>query len=562
MSERTEALGRFLPAVFAVAFVAAIALCARLEYITNDNVTIADFAAHGYPVRYVGIFFTSLVHLLYSAFPGPGWFGIALCLLDALALALWLTLLWRVCRPAWLASIFSLVVCCFFLRYLIYLDYTTTSVLLCMASLCWACSDVLGRKSGWLRFLLLGAAFALGMWARPHGGWGALAYSLPILLWAAWLSLRGRIWGPESRRLLIIALLFLAPAALNLVADSAWRAYTTTPQQTAYDGFNSVRGKLHRLPRDSKAVLMNDQALLAQMGWTPQDLAHLFNWTFLDERKYSPEALQTLLDGAPSPRITFSDVADELAPRVAPINPFFLLMLAPLPLLLAGFLRGARPLGWGLLLPIYGVGLTVVMALMFSFLFRIEYPFATSFGLSSLIIALLLIDQLAPGTDRWQKAAQACSVLLALAGGAISAYGTLDNYGPYAQRSQHLEDKLHAVDQGYAGDVILIQSGPGLTLEMLSPFREPHLDFQPIQLGWSTFSPRFYQQLRSLRVQYAYEMVDAMSVDAHALALGSEGWCRSLRDFASQPEQVQVISLQRFRDGTVLCSLQRDGKRG
>lgn len=557
MSIPAERLRRLLPASFAVAFTLAIALCARLEYITNDNVTIADFAAHGYAVRYVGIFFTGLVHLFYSAFPGPGWFGIALCLLDALALALWLTLLWRVCRSGWLATALSFVICGFFLRYLVYLDYTSTSVLLCMAALCWACTDVLERKSGWLRYLLIGAVFALGMWARPHGGWGALVYGLPIVLWVAWLSLRGRPWAPESRRLAFITLLFLTPAILNLAADSAWRAYTMTPQQAAYDDFNAVRGKLHRLPRDSKYALMDDQTLLASIQWTPRDLSHLFNWSFLDERKYTPAALQTLLDGAPSPRITASDVTDELMPRISPINPFFLLMLAPLPLLLAGLKQGVRPLGWGLLLPLYGLALTVSMVLTFSFLFRIEYPFAATFGLSSLIIAMLASAQLAPGTSAWQKTAQAFSLLLALAGGAIAAYGTLDNYQPYAQRSEHLEDKLQMLDQAHAGYTILIQSGPGLTLEMLSPFQEPRLAFQPIQLGWSTFSPRFYQQLGSLKVQHAYEMIDAITADDHALALGSEGWCRSLKDFASKSEQVQVVSVQRFRDGTVLCRMQR-----
>ena len=559
MTARGETLRRALPALLALAFVAAVALASHPEYITNDNVTIADFAAHGYPVRYAGVFFTGLLHLLYTAFPGPGWFGVALYALDALALALWLTLLGRVFRPWWLAAAFMLAACGFFLRYLVYLDYTTTSVMLCMASLCWTCVDVLERRPGWWRYLAAGAVFALGMWARPHGGWGALAYGLPVASWVAWLALRGQDRRTGSRRLALIVVLFLAPALLNLAADAAWRAATLTPQQAAYDDFNAVRGKLHRLPRASKLALMQDRALLASLHWTPRDLAHLFNWSFLDERIYTPEALRTLLDHAPVPKLTAEDVVRELRPRVAPSNPFFLLMLAPLPLLLAGLTQGARPLGWGLLLPAYGVGLTVFMVLMFSFLFRIEYPFATAFGLTALVVAGLASMQLAPAPGRWRTAALGSCVLLAAASGAIAVHRTAHNYRLYVQRSRHFEEKLRSLDHDHAGDVILIQSGPGLALEMLSPLATPRLDFQPIQLGWSTFSPRFYQQLGALGVQHAYEMIDAMTVDAHALVLGNPGWCQSLKDFASHPEQVQTQDVARFRDGTVLCRLQRTG---
>ena len=558
MRTDSRRLVALVPALAAVAFVCATATLMRPEFITNDDVTLADFAAHGYPARYFGVFLTGLLHVLYTLWPAQPWFGLTLYALNALALSLWFWLLWRVFRPWWLAAALALASCGLYLRFLVYIDYTAVSAMLGMASLCWACLEVLERRPAW-RLLFPGLVFMLGMWVRPQGSLGALAYGLPIVLWTAWLASRGQPWRQEWRRLAAAMLLFLAPAAAGAGADLAWRGYTLTPQQASYEAFNAVRGRLHALPRAEKALLMRKGALLASLHWTPRDLAHFFNWSFLDERVYTTQALQTLLDHAPASRFPTASIGQKLRNRISIHNPFFLMTVAFLPLLFVGLSHGARPLAWGLLLPAYGIGLTVFMVLAFSFIYRIEAPYAVAFGLSLLIVGAQASQRCIPPDDRRRYAALAAGLLLVSGGGGLALREFLHHYGNFTSRSMHLEQKLQDLDLHHAGDVILIQAGPGLELEMLSPLRQPHLDFQPIQLGWSTFSPRFYQQLNALGVTQGYQAIDAMVDNEHAFLLGNLGWCRSLLDFASRPSEVQVVDVQRFHDGTHLCRLQHTG---
>ena len=554
MIEVRELIRRAVPALLAAAFVVAVLRFCHPEFITNDDVTLADFAAHGYPARYFGIFLTGLLHLLYSAWPAQGWFGLSLCALNVLAVGLWFTLLWRVFRPWWLATAFCAAAAGMYLRYAMYVDYTAVSAMLGMAALGWACVEMLERHPA--RCVLLpGLVFMLGMWVRPQGTLGSLAYGLPVALWTAWLVSRGQPWRAEWRRLGAAALLFLAPAVIGAGADMAWRAHLSTPQQASYDEFNAVRGKLHGLPRAGKLALAHHGALLASVHWTQRDLAHFFNWSFLDERIYTTEALRTLLAHAPPTRFPSAALGEKLHNRFSLRNTFLLMMLAALPLLIAGLSRGAPPLAWGLLLPVYAVCLTVYMVLAFSFPYRIEAPYATAFGLVLLIVgAQATLPRLAP-EDQRRRIGLAVSLLLAAAGAAQALHPLALHYHAFAKRSLREEQKLRDIDLRHAGDVILIQSGPGLMLEKLSPLQQPRLDFHPIQLGWSTFSPRFYQQLGALGVEHGYQVVDAMVDNAHAFLLGDMGWCKSLRDFASGP--VEIEDVQRFGDGTHLCRLRQ-----
>lgn len=554
MTGARELIRRVVPALLAAAFVVAALKFCQPEFITNDDVTLADFAAHGYPARYFGIFLTELLHLLYSAWPAQGWFGLTLCALNVLVLGLWFTLLWRVFRPWWLATAFCAAAAGMYLRFAIYVDYTAVSAMLGMGAVAWACLEILERRPAHC-LLLPGLLFMLGMWVRPQGSLGSLAYGLPIALWTAWLASRGRPWRAEWRRLGAAALLFLAPTVIGAGADLAWRAHIRTPQQASYDEFNAVRGKLHGLPRAGKQALARRSALLASVHWTRRDLAHFFGWSFLDERIYTTEALRTLLAHAPPTRFPSATLGEKLHNRFSLRNTFLLMMLAALPLLVAGLTRGELPLAWGLLMPVYGVCLTVYMVLAFSFPYRIEAPYATAFGFLLLIVSAQATLPRLAADDRRRHVVLAVSLLLAAAGAVQALHPLVLHYQAFAKRGLREEQKLRDINFRHAGDVILIQSGPGLLLEKLSPLRQPRLDFHPIQLGWSTFSPRFYQQLGTLGVGHAYQAVDAMVDNDHAFLLGGLGWCKSLRDFASHPVQVQDV--QRFRDGTHLCRLRQ-----
>jgi hypothetical protein len=524
--------------------VAVLFVCVTLKlltpmYMENDDVTIADYAMQGFAVRYTGIFFTSLLHLGYAHFPNVAWYGVALYTCHFLSVYLWLSLLFRVFRPWWLGVLLALLFLGFYLVFLVYLDYTSTSVMLCCASLTWAYLDVMERRGGWLYYPLLGLVFTLGMMVRPHGAPGSFIYTLPIGLLAAWVCLREHPPRAELKRLVVVTLLFLAPAALEFAADQVWRVASATPEQAQYDKFNTIRGKLQRISRARKRKIMDSPAILSQVHWTRRDAAFFFNWNFLDERIYTPLTLQTVFDHAPPPAPSADSVLQVLARRMTPYNTVFLLLLGTVPLLLWPGRRRSH-IAAALLLPAYEVLLTTCMCTFFAFNYRVELPFEIGFGFSALLVG----GWLAARDTSWDgksylAAAMACALLAG-----VSLVTTLRHQYPgylgqkrIAERTQRT---IQTLNRDFAGSVLLLEPKNSLPLERLNPLQVFHFDFHMVQLGWSTFSPRFYRQISYLGIDHGYQLVDALATQDHAYMLGSKGWCASLLPYLTAADPAKT----------------------
>ena len=545
-------------ALCTAAFLAVALSCVRLQYMSNDDVTIMDFARQGFQVRYMGVLLTSLMHLGYVALPGLAWYGLTLYGLNALCLWLWLWLGFRVIRPWWLAATFVAVVFGFYLRHLAFLDYTATSAMLCTAAVAWACIMVLETGAA-RRFLLPGAVFMLGMMVRPHGVPGALLFTLPLWLTAALICLRQTSDAVTLRRLTVAALLFVLPAAAEFGLDLAYRAATVTPQQSEYETFNAVRGRIHRLSTPRKEALAKDVAALRAAGMHSTDVNDLYQWYFLDERVYTPQALATLLAHVPALQLSGAKWYASFHQRFNLHNVFLLLMLGAWPLLLLAW----RGHGWavlpGLLLPLWYPLLTSGMSLLFMFPARVEHPFVAATG----IACFLLTARFAlPEDGKPSLAWRGCAVLMV----AVTLLATLHNlrgeaahYGGMARRAARVRQNLAAIDRDFPGSVILIQPQWGLPLEMLDPLRPVDLRFQPVQLGWSTFSPRFYRQIEALGINHGYELRDALlDRDKVYVLAGQPGWMRFLvLDTRASGCKARAVPVEKFRDGVGVYRLER-----
>ena len=528
------------------------------SYMINDDVTLMDYAIRGIAAPYAGIFFTSLLHMAYVHFPEIAWYAIALYAIHVLTVYLWLTLVFRVFRPLWLAAVFALLLLGYYLLFLIQLDYTSTSIMLCSAALTWAYLDVMERRAGYLRYLLPGFVFMLGMLVRPQGAPGSIAYTLPIGLLAAWVSLRGHAIKPELRRLLLVGILFLTPALVENGLDHAWRTYTATPMQQHYDAFNDVRGKLQRISRTRIQAIIRNSKLLKSVGWTRHDAAVFFKWYFMDERIYTPEALRTLLASAPPPDPSFGTVMKTVMRRFPPYNMLFLIIAAPscLLLLLAPLRRDLAIAG--ALIPLYTVCLTIFMILFFAFEGRVRLPFETGFAYCYLLVAGWIATRHAQLSPNRMKAAVAASLLLFCPG----FYQRLHQewrgrakMNAARVRAEHIMDTLNS---DFAGKVLLVEPMHGLPLEQLDPLKVVHLKFQPVQFGWSTFSPRFYSQISSLGISHGYQLADALLTGDDGYAFGTAFWCKMLLDDATIPgaSQVRPVVVKQITSSVAVYRLQ------
>lgn len=196
----------------------------------NDNYGVLVYAQHGFVSILMGAPLVKLLHLGYTTLPGIAWFGLCYYLFHVLSLFVWLWSFSRVFRPWWLASAFSLAFLGYYLPYLLYLDYTETSMMLCAASLVWALLEVIEERPSILRFLMPGAMFALGALARPEVPLGSLSYALPLALLVALWRLREQASVKQATRLALIGLVFFAPMLVNLAADAAYSQFGETPR--------------------------------------------------------------------------------------------------------------------------------------------------------------------------------------------------------------------------------------------------------------------------------------------------------------------------------------------
>lgn len=547
------------------------------SYLVNDNIAIMDYAIQGWPIDFIGILLTRFLHFAYGTLPSIPWYGLSLYVLHCLSVFLWLRLIWRAFRPWWLASMISAIFLLYYFFFLIFLDYTSTGAMLCMVALGWVSLDVLERRSGYGRFVLPGLVFMLGMVARPQAVLGAMAYGFPVVCIVAFWRLetcarenqpdlnrlsilKAMPYGlpvvlmylyalprrHELKRLGLIALVFLLLPALNLVGDTLYRQYTVTPQQTRFESFNTIRGRLHGLPDSRQWQLINDPPAQDAAHLSREQTSTFFNWRFLDERVYTAPALEALLKMLPPPEHPYADFIREFRSRIDAV-PELLLLLCCVTFFLLIVPKSPGIGVAGMLLPLYALGFAALFSVFVGFSPRTEIPFAFGFGFLSLVIAGFLVKQ--SGGD-WRPrylvfAAVAC--VLGLVGGFKAFTGTQLKELNTRLEAARTEQMLEVLNSDYAGTVIMLDPLSGFTPYVLSPFDVISLRFHPIELGWSTFSPRFYQQIKYLGIDHGYELMDALIDRGDAYALGTGWWAYTMLDDLNK-HYMRPIKLERVRE--------------
>jgi hypothetical protein len=179
-----KALGLSGLSLLSVVYVFGAACLLNHGYMTNDSALLLEYVKQGLPIPYTGLLFIKLLHLAYRTAPGVPWYGLSLYMTHALCVFLWLWFICRLFRPLWLTGIITLAFLGYYLTFIIYLDYTSTAVMLCASSLTWIFLEVIDHHSSYLRLLVgssgvlcicpahrtAGGAMAPAEWASEGGG--------------------------------------------------------------------------------------------------------------------------------------------------------------------------------------------------------------------------------------------------------------------------------------------------------------------------------------------------------------------------------------------------------
>ena len=524
-------------ALAALVYVVATIHVLHPRYIVNDNIINMDFIIAGYQLDYMGALFTALLHQIYVMQPGLPWYGLSLYTLHVLSVFMWLKLIWRAFHKWWLASVFSVLFFVYYATLLIELDYTSTSEMLCVSALVWACLDVLERRPGYLRHMGPGVVFMLGMLTRPQGILGAFACVLPLALMVATDGLRRHPPKEEVLRLVLIAMVFMTPALTNFAADTAYRHYTVTPQQASYDAFNRPRGMLHALSPERQGEMIRDRALLQSVHWEVGDAQNFFHWRFLDERIYTPTALETLVKNAPYAQHPYAGITDQIVSLMS-AREMVLLLTCCIPFFLLAFPRHPWLAGTGLLLPLYCVLLDALLSVFLTFRSRTEFPFLLCFGFLTLIISGYLATRTDTSKNKTRTTSMIVGVLIAMTAILITWRPLMRTSAINLAHTLYMQNVLSALNHDYAGSIVLEQQN-ALQPEALNPLDTYQYYFHDIDMVWGTFSPYFYEQLKPLGIEHGYQLVDALVDNKNAYFLGN-GWEANINiaSYAHKPKGV------------------------
>jgi hypothetical protein len=209
-----------------------------------------------------------------------------------------------------------------------------------------------------------------------------------------------------------------------------------------------------------------------------------------------------------------------------------------------------------LIMPLWYPLVTAGMSLLFIFPSRVEHPFVVAAGLAACVLAARLARREEAPPSPLLLRVTLLTAALALFASYMNLRGEAAHYDGLSKRADRVQENLDELDRDFAGSVILLQPQWGLPLEMLDPLRPAQLKFQPVQLGWSTYSPRFYQQISALGISQGHELVDGLARDDHAYVLSQQGWPSRLYDTKAACAPV-MSEVRRFPNGIFLYQLRQ-----
>ena len=221
---------------------------------------------------------------LYSAAAGFPWYGTYLYLLHYAALAALVYIVMSGPRPrlGLRLVLLSGVLSVFHLPMWLGLQFTSTAMVLTASGVALAWVAVNRAAASWPALATAGTILGLAWWVRWRASMGVILLGLPILAPA----LRRANW----RRFAVLAGATALVIAVGSVAEAAY--YSGRPDWREWSAFNAVRAQLHEAR--TRTLLTVDPAVLAQVGWSDNDLRMFQLWFYTDPTVHEAADLETI----------------------------------------------------------------------------------------------------------------------------------------------------------------------------------------------------------------------------------------------------------------------------
>lgn len=474
------------------------ALAARVlspRFLGNDDFLIADMIDGSYlgepqpHMVFTNVAIGLLLSSLYDAAGSVPWYGIYLYLVYFTGLAVVIYVVLADDRPGFGGRALALAayLAVFQMRIGTHIDFTSLALMLGGAGVFLYLYRAPLPRGHWASAVAAGLMLGAASLVRWHALYGAVLLALPLLA----LTLRHIPWRRQA--------LFAATAAAVVLAGSVFQAvyYAGQPGWQAYLDFNSTRGSVHQSPELAEM----EPAVLAETGWSQNDLDLFQSWFYLDQDVYGIEQLRSITDMLGHPMHSISSAVNpEQYGSPSWITGFTLTAL----LFAAALASGSRATRGFAILNVAWFGALAAALVLFAKLdTRVAFPILA-------ILALLLLagpvgarptrppDR--QGSRLMGLLGAACCAVLVVIGVYITVAG-----GPDRRADDHAVDQLLGGLTELDGDGVYIAGGFLGEFGKRSPWHAPMVPGpRLILLGWSQRSPVHDQWMAELGIDDLY----------------------------------------------------------
>ncbi len=232
--------------------------------------------------------------------------------------------------------------------------------------------------------------------STAHGAIAAAGVMVGIAWWIRWrtagvaillgmVALAPALRRSNLRRFAALALVVLAVVAAGWAVQAAY--YGDRPDWQEYFAFNEVRGQLHQTSGLSEV----DPTVLAEVGWSENDLRMFSAWFFTDPAVYQTEDLETIAAAVPA-SFEAREAADLLGSQAAGWSGGLRLTLTAFLGLLA-WLEGDRRTRWTV-----AASALASVAIAFALAATVKLPDRVALPMTAFLAVLFLVTLSAPGT--------------------------------------------------------------------------------------------------------------------------------------------------------------------
>ncbi len=565
------------------------------QFAINDDVSITAFLRGGMPIPFISPFFSQIMATAYNFVPHFPWYGV--CLYLGLLVACFGFLLatyhafccnktfaYNVGFGCWYLAVIGCILIATSVHQELYLSLVGGALLLCIAvcrhrgrpfvahgsavlfgalvatciavtcllSVTYTVASILCVGMAWILFaaatdttkkdilLLAGILLAIGYCFRPEGIVAGTVSIAPILLWRS-ISAR----APTFRQVLFFTIPLLA-----IVTSQQFFPHTKATEDDPFAEYTTTRGAIH-VHASYEELDKMAPGVLESAGWSTQEYQQFDDWLFLDERVFTLDKLRRLASTGGAPKLdniktlfinwTSLYQVPLLCIGLIALQILWLLPLAQskrTQLALASALCSTA--AWIVIVPSYLLAFHRMPV-------RICWPMLLCVANSLLVI---LAKSRFRGTVKVKSTAITIGfvtisffgLLFFLSGQSIQMQAKMNN----GQTIQQKEMQKHGIRLRKDGNFVLLYQRN--TYENRDPLVESPRHYD-VATGWETFSPMFYQRIKSkLDVEWGYQILSAMVDNPHAYLLSHVRYKQLLTDYIEQATSrpVQLVATKKF----------------